>query len=324
MRSETGKRIKNAIAELQYRPSDVARQLKTGRTKTFGLLIPIVSNPFYGQFAVCVEQAARRQGYRVMLFNTFRDTNQERDVADELISFGVSGLIMGWGASGPDALASLSSSGAKIVALDMWTRNPASVEHSVAEIALDYKAAVSIAIDHLVSLGHQHICFVTGPGEARSKTERLEGFHEAIASHGLEPQVVVGKPLKTDQFGDADLAEMGRKSIGVVLRLPVRPTALVAFNDLIAGGLILGLQDVGLSVPRYMSVVGIDNAYVCRFMNPALTTIHQPAAEMAEAAVEMLVAKLEDEAELRAEQIFAPTLVPRDSTAPPRPPVVEL
>jgi DNA-binding LacI/PurR family transcriptional regulator len=316
MRTETRQRIDDAIRALEFRPNLAARQLKTGRSSMLGLLVPTVSNPYYGQFALCVERAAQQRGYGVLLGNTLRDPRLEQAFAAEFAAQGIGGLIMGWATSEPGALSALAKRGICMVALDMMAGGRR--DSAIDLVTLDNKAATRLAIDHLAGLGHRHIAFVTAPGEARSRSDRREGFCEAIRARGLgEPVVVVGESPPTDRFGDTDLAELGRKVVGDILRLPDRPTALIALNDLTAAGLMTGLREASLSVPGDVSVVGIDDANFSRLLNPALTTVHQPAVEMAEAAVERLAAQMKEGQGEGHETIFAPTLVVRASTAPP-------
>jgi DNA-binding LacI/PurR family transcriptional regulator len=318
MRPETRARIDEAIQALKFRPNGVARQLKTGHSSVLGLLVPTVSNPYYGQFAASVEQAAQRRGYRVMLGNTLRDPQLEQDFAAEFALQGVRGLIFGWANSSPETLAAIARGGTAVVALDMRRGQLPEGEAQVDLVTLDNRAAGRVAVEHLVALGHRRIGFVTGPGEARSRMDRRAGFADAIRAHGLgEPLVLVGEPPGADRFGDTDLAEMGRRAAAGILALSPRPTALIALNDMTAAGLMAGLREGGLSVPEQMSVVGVDDANFARWLNPPLTTVHQPTAEMAEASVAQLTERLGGTPAASRETIFAPKLVLRGSTAPP-------
>jgi DNA-binding LacI/PurR family transcriptional regulator len=164
MRPETRERIDEAIRTLKFRPNGVARQLKTGHSFVLGLLVPTVSNPYYGQFAASVEQAAQRRGYHVMLGNTLRDPRLEQDFAAEFTSQGVRGLIFGWANSTPEQLTALARSGTAVVALDMRRGQLPEGEPPVDLVTLDNRGAARLAVDHLAQLGHRRIAFVTGPG----------------------------------------------------------------------------------------------------------------------------------------------------------------
>lgn len=314
MRQETRDRISQVIQTLDYRPNGVARQLKTGRVSMLGILVPTVTNPFYGELAVAVEQAAQQRGYRVLLCNTLRDPLRERAFADELSSYGVRGLIAAGTLSDPEEIRALARRRTVVVALDL-RRDDIGLD-SVDIVSMDNAAAGELAVDHLVALGHRRIAYVNAPGQASSRRRRQQGFSAAIQRHGLgAPVVVMGEAASPETtYADTELVELGRTVVRQLLALNPRPTAVVALNDMIAAGVQGGLQDCGLVVPDDISVVGVDDISLTRLLSPALTTIRQPTDRMAEAAVARLADRLEGCAETGVEIVFAPELVIRASS----------
>jgi DNA-binding LacI/PurR family transcriptional regulator len=314
MRAETRDRIRHAIDSMQYRPNSIARQLKTGQVPMIGVLVPTVINPFFGELAVAVEQAAEQRGYRVLLCNTLRDPGRERRFAEELASLGVRGMITASALNNPEEVRALARRRSFIVALDVQRDDIGMDRLDI--VTMDNCAASAMAVAHLAGLGHRLIAHVTGPGEAVSRIRRLSGFRDAMESHGLDPSaVIVGQAPRPDMiFADADLVGLGRAAVENILALRPRPTAVLALNDMTAVGIITGLQEQGLRVPDDISVVGVDDISFAGLMSPALTTIRQPVDQMAEAAVARLMARIANDHGPGTEEIFQPELIIRAST----------
>ncbi|MBW3097208.1 LacI family DNA-binding transcriptional regulator [Pseudohoeflea coraliihabitans] len=314
---KTRQRIQTVIDELRYRPNNAARQLKIGHSPIIGLLVPTVANPFFGELAVEVEQAAQAHGYRVLLCNTLRDRQREREFAEELITFGVRGLITASALSDPELVKILQRTRVAMVALDVTLAEIQSERVDV--VTIDNMAATRMAVDHLVSLGHRQIAYVNAPNQTLSRSARLEGFREAIRRHGLADDTVITVDLSdgTAAFGDTSMQAIGRKAAAEVLKLERRPTAIVALNDITALGLIAEFREAGLNLPQDISIVGIDDINMASLAYPALTTIRQPFDKIASAAVELVDRRFEGEEGPAVEEIIVPKLVCRQSSAPP-------
>ncbi|BCH62551.1 MULTISPECIES: LacI family DNA-binding transcriptional regulator [Rhizobium/Agrobacterium group] len=311
---ETRERINQAIESLGYRPNNAARQLKTGKVPMVGLLVPTVINPFFGELALAVEQAAGRHNYRVLLCNTMRDAEREYEFEEEMLSFGIRGVItvspiVGRRKSAPADLA--------VVAIDARRGDLGSA--NVDLVNLDNQAATSIAVDHLVSLGHRHIAYVSDSSFTFARASRAAGFEAAVAGHGLSacPVVVQSFVDGIASYSDVELFEIGRGSVAQLLSSNPRPTAIIALNDMIAVGILSALRQHGVAVPGEMSLVGIDDIVLSQLTTPGLSTIRQPVTQMAEAAVELLIARLRSPTRSSTETVFQPELVRRESTEKP-------
>lgn len=311
MSPATLERIQAAIAALDYRPSRVALQLKTGKTATIGLLVPAVANPFFGAIAMAIQRAAQAQGYQLILCNTFRNPEREREFAEDLMALGVRGIIAGSSLLNPVHLAELASRGLAIVAFEGDATAAAPGIHVV---SVDNAMATALAVDHLVGLGHRRITYVTGPAQTAARVARLQGFQAAAERHGLGADACVHEiSLPQNEYGDDMIAELGVGAAPALAGLSRRPTALIAMNDLLAIGLAAGLREQGLAIPQDIAMVGIDDLFLARLMNPPMTSLRQPLRAMAEAAVACLVKDAAGRA-ASTSLIFPPELIPREST----------
>jgi DNA-binding LacI/PurR family transcriptional regulator len=292
MRPATRERIWKAIDELGYRPNNAARQLKTGHTPIIGLIVPSVANPFYGVFAQQVEQVALSYGYQVLLGNSEREPEREKTYAEELWNYGVRGLIFGSSLEEISHLTALINSGLHLVAFD----RPAQATDAVAidSIGIDNVQATRLAVKHLIALGHRRIGFLSGPIRTISRRERLEGYKSALAEADLSTEGgLVWEGVPSTRYGDAEAFELGRQGAQGLLSHSNPPTAIFAINDYYAFGVYAGARDMGIHIPSDLSVVGFDDIALTQVVDPPLTTVRQPIAQVARAAVERLVGRLE-------------------------------
>lgn len=311
MAPATRARIEAAVAALDYRPSQIALQLKTGKTATIGLLVPAVANPFFGAIAMAIQHAAQARGYQVILCNTFRDPQRERQFAQDLMALGVRGIITGSSLLNPEHLSELVSRGLSIVAFE---GDAAVAKPGIHVVTVDNVMATTLAVNHLVALGHRRITYVTGPAQTAARVARLKGFRTAVQRHGLAELARVHEiSLPQNQYGDDMIAELGVEAASLLADQSQCPTALIAMNDLLAIGLAAGLRERGLAIPQDIAMVGIDDLFLARLMNPPMTSLRQPLSAMAEAAVECLL-RDEDGSEA-ASLVFLPQLIVRASTS---------
>ncbi|RME64416.1 MAG: LacI family transcriptional regulator [Caldilineae bacterium] len=316
MRPSTKERILAAIEELGYTPNQAARQLKTGQTSILGLIVPSVANPFYGVFAREVEKAALDLGYQVLLGNSERDAERERLYAEELWSYGVRGIIFGSSLMAFSHLDDLIRRGLRVVAFDR--PGQAADRAPMDSISVDNVQAARLAIKHLLALGHRRIGFVSGPIRTVSRLDRLEGYRSALEEAGIpfDPQLV-WQGVEPGNFGDSNAVDLGRQGAHELLSLSDPPTALFTVNDMYAFGAYAGARDLGRRIPQDLSVVGFDDIVLSQIVEPPLTTIRQPVAEISRLAVERLVERLQNNGTHKPGHITLPAqLIVRASTAP--------
>src|SRR5262249_19558981 len=219
MRPETVQRIEDAIAELGYRPSWAARQLKTGFSPVIGLLVPSVANPFHGAMASAVEVAAQARGYQVVLGNSMRDPGRERRYAEDFFDFGIRGVIAGSSPFDLGHFAELMDRGLALVAFDLVTSDGGGAP-SIDSVSLDNRKAGYLATRHLIALGHHRIGYVSGATPTRSRRDRLEGYRRALAEGGIavDEQLIAAGDGEAG-YDDTHAAEHGRAAAKGLLRL---------------------------------------------------------------------------------------------------------
>lgn len=318
MLPETRERVESTIRDLGYRPNRAARQLRTGKPQVIGLVVPSVGNPYWGALARYLEAAALTEGYHVLLCNSERDPGRERQYVDELVSDGIQGIVLCSSLPSLEHVAGLLDDGLRLVAFDRTAQSddPA----SLVNVSVDNTIGAELMGEHLVSLGHRRIAFVSGAIRSVNRTERFQGFLRALERAGIaRPDVVTWPGSSADStFGDVEAAELGRVAATELLTGPTPPTAIFAVNDMTAIGVCRAVRDAGMEVGSDVSVAGFDDIVLAELYSPRLTTVRQPMKEMAEAAFRALHAPQEEGVSAHGRSLlFRPELVVRDSTAAP-------
>ena len=313
MRPDTQRKIQQAIEQLGYRPNNAARQLKTGVASMVGLLVPSLANQFFGSLACAVETAAARHQCHVMTFSTFRDPERERAVMADLLAYGAQGIITGSALNDTGHLVGMTAR-CPVVAFDI-KRSDDSHER-ITTISVDNVAATTMAVEHLVALGHRAIALVTPPPYTLNRQDRVKGFEQAVAAAGISGELVIADATDApaDLHGDTRLFELGRSAAALLLAARSKPTAAIAINDMMAIGIGIGLKQLGKRLPQDFSLIGIDDIFFSAANDPPLTTLRQPIQAMADAAVQRILAP---GAAGVGGELFAPELIVRASTAPP-------
>lgn len=318
MLPETRLRVENTIERLGYRPNRAARQLRTGRTQTIGLVVPSVGNPFWGSFARQLESAALAEGYHVLLCNSERDPDRERRYIEELWSDGIRGIVLCSSLPSLEHVAPIMQRGLHLVAFDRAAQ--ADDPDTLVSISIDNAVGSQLATAHLTDLGHRRLAFVSGALGSVNRKDRYRGFAAALEQAGLSSESAILWPGASDwRFGDVESAELGRNAAHELLTGDDPPTGIVAINDMCALGICRGIRDVGLEVGTDVSVVGFDDIVLADLYDPPLTTVRQPMADMAAAAIAELKTRVEaGEPTPGRSLLLRPELVVRSSTAPPR------
>jgi DNA-binding LacI/PurR family transcriptional regulator len=317
MGSDTVRRIEEAIESLGYKPNRSARALKTGFTPAIGLLVPSVANPFHGAMAHAVEHAAQARGFQVLLGNTLRDAARERQCAADFFAFGIRGVIATSSPFDLEHFDDLIGRGLSVVALDMVNSNT-DAERAMDCVSMDNHRAGYLATQHLIDLGHRRIGYVSGATPTMSRRDRLNGYKAALLAANIEiDPTLVAAGESASGYDDIHAAEHGRSAALSLLALPDPPSALVALNDMHAVGACAAVREIGRIVPDDVSVVGIDDINLAALLYPPLTTVRHPIKALSEAAVDLLVNRIEARERGPSRQIvFEPALVVRRSTAP--------
>jgi DNA-binding LacI/PurR family transcriptional regulator len=319
MLPETRERVESTIRELGYRPNRAARQLRTGKPQVIGLVVPSVGNPYWGALARYLEAAALTEGYHVLLCNSERDPARERQYVDELVSDGIRGIVLCSSLPSLEHVSGLIEDGLRLVAFDRTAQADDPV--GLVNVSVDNTIGAELMGEHLVSLGHRRIAFVSGAIRSVNRTERFAGFLRALERAGIaRPDVVTwpGSSSADGTFGDVEAAELGRVAATDLLSGPNPPSAIFAVNDMTAIGVCRAVRDAGMEVGRDVSVAGFDDIVLAELYSPRLTTVRQPMKEMAAAAFRALHSPADGQPPAQATSLlFRPELVVRDSTAAP-------
>ncbi|MDR3300414.1 MAG: LacI family transcriptional regulator, partial [Candidatus Accumulibacter sp.] len=311
----TLKKIQTAIAELNYRPSNAARQLKTGHVPVFGLLVPSITNPMFASLAREIEIVAKKEyGYRLLLGNTYREKSEEVIFLDDLLSHGVRGVIVASSLADQSHFQDAIDRGLTIVNYDCR-----SIEHNKQRISADnismnnYEAG-KIVTRFLTDSGCRNLAFATASGKTTSRRDKIDGFLAAAEEAGLAKNVRIIEGKAESEYGDSELTELGLELARKIAAIDdQRPDGVVAINDMLAIGLLAGFRKCGISVPNDISLVGIDDMILSALVSPALTTVRPPVQEMATLVVSRLMARLKDPSIPVEDFLFTPTLVNRES-----------
>lgn len=299
--------VDDAVKQLRYRPNTIARSLRTKSTQTIAFLLPDIPDPFFVSLISGIHQHAVKRAYAILLCVTDGDPDREEQYLNLLHAKQVDGALVD-GLVLPQArIARFLEDGFPIVCVDRDVDSP-----SLPVVQVDNRLGGRLATEHLLSLGHTRIAHVSGAElhRLRHSQERLAGYHEAMASARVpvDPRLIAA--------GDY-VEEGGYEATRTMLELGVSFSAVFAANDLSAIGAIRAIIESGRRVPEDISVVGFDDIHIAAFVRPPLTTIHQPAAEIAQRATEILVALIQGRRARGRRYLLEPKLVVRGSTAPP-------
>ena len=296
-------RVLAAVGELGYEPNPAARSLRTSKTSKLLVTVPDISNPFFSNVIRGVEEAARVADYAVVLGDTRNDPALENQYAGMLRRHEVDGLIF-LGHRLPDELARQAAAAEGLAPIVNGCEY--SPYLGVSSVHIDNEAAGADAIDHLIALGHRRFGVITGPLESPLSRDRLAGVQNRIQADEANVELRI-------MHGDFSV-ESGFDKAAALLAAGV--TAIFCFSDEMAFGALRAMRRLRLACPADVSIVGFDDIRFALYTTPALTTIHQPAADIGRCAVELLIKTINGN--LRAlEVITLPhRLVVRESTGP--------
>ncbi|MFL5778378.1 MAG: LacI family DNA-binding transcriptional regulator [Chloroflexota bacterium] len=276
----TRQRVMTAARDLGYRPSGVARSLKLRTTKTLGLIVTDIANPYFPQLVRAVEDAALARQYVVLLCNAADDPEREVAYLELLAERRVDGLVVASSGVGERHASWLATAPVPVVLINTTAPLAGS---ALPAVLSDNRAGGRLAAEHVIGLGHRRIGHVTAPDWNTAAPERLAGIEDALTAAGLDPALTLAIAE-----GDGHVAGAESATVSLLDR-PVPPTALLAYNDLSAIGAIRAVRARGLRVPEDVSVVGFDDVELAAYSGPPLTTVAQATAEMGHWAVERLV-----------------------------------
>jgi LacI family transcriptional regulator len=297
---EAERAVREAIRATGYTHDRIARSLATGNTRTIGLAMTAISNPYFAELAHAIEREATRGGYSLLLADTHDEPDRELRAIEDLIGRRVDGVILAASARPAAALELLHKRAVPTILIDR-----------LMPVELDQIATANIEptaklVDHLAELGHRRIGMVAGLEGLVTSEERIEGYRRGLdaASLAYDPELVVR--------GDS-AAEPARAAVHRLLALERPPTALVVTNNSMTIGVMRALREAGRTVPDDMALVGFDDFEWADLFHPRLTTIAQATTELGQQAVSMLLSRLANPGLAVRKVQLEPRFVHRDS-----------
>ena len=303
---ETAAAVLRAVEQLGYRPSGVARSLRMKRTRTLGLIITDIQNPFFPELVQAADSAARGLNYSIILGSAAYDEHRAMHYLDLMVDRRVDGMIIASSQISDESWQWLLSSPVPVVVVNA---EPTGLPVTV--ITSDNTGGTRLAVEHLAGLGHRRLAYIRGHEGFTADLPRVEGFRQACADAGIVPADIV------EIRGDGQF-EGGERAMRELLERGAAMTGVVCHNDVTAIGAMRAIRACGMRVPEHCSVVGCDDIAAASWVVPALTTVAQQKAEMGRMAVERLAAMLDDPEGVPApETIRIPMVLKvRESTGP--------
>ena len=284
---ETRARVLETIARLGYRPNRLAQGLVNKSSRSLGLLVPDLANPFFSVLAEAMEIAAHERGYSLILCNTNLDPAREADYLAVLLSRQVDGLLYFPGTRVPNAaLTAAIAEGVPVVVVDER------IDHLPGVFVDNFDGGRQVG-HYLAELGHRTFLFLGGPEDLPTVIDRLNGVRAGLETAGITTESMVLR------FGEYR-ASHGYETVHACARegmfdagAPRRPTVVIAANDMIALGALRALRELRLRVPSDCSLVGFDGIELTSLISPSLTTVQQPFDRVATTAVQILLSRID-------------------------------
>lgn len=282
--AETRERVQQIIDELNYDVESLLASRRGMRTKSIGLIVPDIANPFFAELAKEVGNRASEQGYSVLLGNTDFSLDTECKFVNEFTAKQVAGIILvSAGSTARKEHAVMKKYGVPCLLLDRFVDG---LDDAVAVLS-DNAFATFSCCELLIRKGSRNIAFISGSTDVSTSRERLEGYKDVLERH----QIPFDKDMV--KYGDYT-SEGGYNAIIELERSAIQYDAILAANDMMALGAIKALKELSYRIPEDIQVIGFDNIVFAQYVDPPLTTVQQPTIEMGRKAVELILEEIEN------------------------------
>lgn len=299
--AETMRRVHDAIERTSYRPNSIARALAGARTRSLGLALSGISNPYLGDLIESIEAEAAKRGYTLLLGDTHDEPQTELQMVQELARRRVDGLLLAPSPGAQEgALRYLQAQSVPVVLIDRFLPTV-----TFDQVGPENVEPTALLVEHLAGLGHRRIGLIAGLQGLSTTTERIEGYRLGLRRSGIS-------------YDEALVAHGGSRhepAREAVHRLfdSAAPTALVAGNNAMTIGAVHALRERGLSIPDDIALVAFDDFPWSDFFHPRLTAIAQPTKRIGEEAVQLMLSRLDDPTSPARRSRLEPKFVHRDS-----------
>lgn len=288
-------KIQKVIEELNYKPNALARAIFTKNSKTIGLMVPNISNPFFNQMASVIEEYANNMGYTIFLCNTDDNVEKERNYLDVLQSHRVAGIIV----ARSKCEEAYSHIEIPVISFESY------ISDKIITVSSDNYNGGKIAFDHLYESGCRNILHVRGPKSFEATEERYRGFLDGAREKNLEIDFIEFESDFQVTMIESNIEDLNK--IGEY-------DGIFVFNDIAAATVMKFLKQREVKIPEEVQIIGFDNSFICELLHPSLTTISQPIQQIGTAAIGLLI-KLINGEEVPIEDHFMETkLIKRETT----------
>lgn len=310
VKQELRERIREAARQLNYRPNIFSQILKGRSSREIGIIVPDLINPFYAQLVSTVARQCVAHGFAPIVCSSFDSPKLEEHQIDILLRQQVSGIILSSISDNEDSMKKLTEPGAP--PLILFDQSHEGFGGNI--VSFDFFKGGYMAANYLIQCGHRNIAFVSHTLDRSSRKQVFDGYCKALAEAGIElrKEMVLIRSAEQDAEGDVDFNN-GRALAQMLLECDELPDAVMAINDITAIGIMDSLAQRGVKIPRDLSVIGFDNIPMSAMVNPALTTINQPALETGRRAADMLFERIADPHLAPTQITIQPELVVRHS-----------
>lgn len=304
VKNSTRARVLKAIQELKYHPNIHARSLAGGKSRTLGMIVSNLENPFFLDIFRALESDAHRRGYEVLVANTDYRPRQLVSSVHLMMGRRLAGLAVIVSEMEPSLIQELTESNLPIVFYDVGT--PA---RNISNIKVRYEKGIQRVVEYLYSVGHRRMAFVGHHISLEPLLDRKKSFLDTMKRYAGE--------VEHATVADCDGPVGGQQATRQLLASGFKPTAIICVNDFMALGVVRELREHGLEVPRDVSVTGYDNISLSEYAFPPLTTVNIPREMIGHLAFSALVPEHEDAQVRGREFLIDPELVIRESTGSP-------
>ena len=302
VKEATRLRVLAAAKKLNYRPNRYAQGLAGGRSRTLGVIVSNIENPYFLDILHSLEERAAKAGLELVYENTDYSPQRLAAAVELMLARPLAGLAVMVSENEPEAVRQLIEWGRPVVVTDLCE-----AQGAIAQIKIRYEQAMRRAVEYLYGLGHRRMAFVGHHQALDSLREREHAFSATMKRY---------RDVEHAAASSEDSPAGGRTAAHELLSSGFRPTAVLCVNDFMAIGVLRELREEGLRVPEDVSVAGFDNIQLAEYLNPSLTTVNIPRRRIGEAIFEAL-APQERQQRPPARILIDPELVVRESTAPP-------
>lgn len=300
----TRAKVEQAVIAVGYSPHSMTRSTRRGESRTVLVIVPDICDPFFSEIIRGIEVVAARKGYLVLIGDCAHQNQQEKSFLNLMLTRQIDGMVL-LGSQVPFDTRQEEQRNLP----PMVMANEFAPELELPTVHIDNLTAAFEAVNHLQKLGHRRIACIAGPEEMPLCQYRLQGYIQALRRHGIsvDPHYIVRGEFSFDA---------GARAMRQLMALPKPPQALFCHSDIIALGAMAQAKNMGLRIPRDLSLIGFDDIELSRYSDPQLTTVAQPRFNIGREAMLLLLEQLEGRMVNTGSRLLDFELKIRGSTAP--------